>query len=163
MRSAFGAFVFVAAVACTQPAPAPPAAPTVDTAAVTQAIGELWNRIIVADTANNIDAFLAEFAPSVRLDIQGFPPLLGRAAFDSLARPVFAVRDYIALQPMPHTTIVVSNDLALQGGTYTETFVEKKKTSTEYGRFATSAARGADGQFRVVYWMAIIDSTVAAR
>ncbi len=150
-------------VACAQPAPAPPSAPAVDTAAVTQAVGDLWNRMNTAIAAGNVDAFLADFDPDIRLDVQGFPPILGRAAFDSVARPIFAARDYAGFQPAPTTTIVVSNDLALQGGTYTETYVENKKTQTEYGRYATSAGRGADGQWHVLYWMAIVDSTVAAR
>lgn len=162
MRSAFGLFAFAAAAACTQPAPAPPAVPSVDTAAVSQAVGDLWTRISAAVLADNYEAFSAEYATDVRIDAQGFPAILSRAALDSLARPMFAARHYTAYTPMPHTTVVVSNDLVLQGGTYTETYVENKKTSTEYGRFAGSIGR-TDSQWRFLYLMLIVDSTVAAR
>lgn len=153
-----------AALACAKAEPPPPPPPpAVDTAGVTQAAADLWDRAVTADTANNIDAFLALFTDDVRLDLQGMPPVLGRAAADSLLRPMFAMRDYLDLSPAPHTTVVVSNDLVLQGGNYTETYVEKKKTNVEHGRFAASIARGTDGQWRVAYMMTIIDSTVARR
>jgi uncharacterized protein (TIGR02246 family) len=135
----------------------------VDTVAVTQAVGDLWTRFVTADTAGNVDAFLGLFAEDVRLDVQGFPPIIGKAAFDSVARPMFAARKFTDLTVNANTTVVVSNDLALQGGTYTETYIEKKKTSTEFGRYASSIARGADGQWRISYWMAIIDSTVGRK
>jgi hypothetical protein len=116
-----------------------------------------------ADTAGNVDAFLAEFHPDVRLDVQGYPAIMGWAAFDSVARPYFAARDVTAMTISPFATSVVSNDLALQGGSFVENFIEKKKRFTEYGRYAASIGRGQDGQWKIMYWMAIIDSTVAAR
>lgn len=153
-----------AALACAKAEPPPPPPPpAVDTVAVTQAVADLWTRFATADTAGNVDAILGMFAENVRLDVQGFPPILGRAAFDSVARPMFAARKFTDLTINANTTVVVSNDLALQGGTYTETYIEKKKTSTEFGRFASSIARGADGQWRIGYWMAIIDSTVGRK
>src|SRR5262245_13156522 len=102
----------LALAGCNTPAPAPPPAPPpIDQAAVNQAVTDLWNRIIAADTANNVDAFLAEFANDVRLDIQGMPAVIGKTAFDSVARPTFASRDYTSLTYSPYSTVVVSNDL----------------------------------------------------
>jgi uncharacterized protein (TIGR02246 family) len=151
--------------ACSKAAPPapPPGPPPIDEAAAKQAVDALWAKVITADTAGNVDAFLALFAETVQLDVQGFPAIVGRAAMDSTLRPMFAARDFIGFQRAPNLTMVVSNDLVYEGGTYAETYIEKKKTHTEYGRYATAAARGADGEWRVGYWMAIIDSTVGRK
>ena len=153
-----------ATLACAKAEPPPPPPPpAVDTAGVTQAATDLWNRFVTADTADNADGLVALFADDVRVDLQGAPPMLGKAAFEATYRPMIAPRNYTDARINAHTTLVVSNDLVLQGGVYAETYEEKKKVSTEYGRFATSLVRGADGQWRIAYLMGIIDSTVARR
>lgn len=165
MRSAMAVLILGALGACNKPAPpAPPTGPPpIDEAAAKQGVDALWAKVTTADTAGNADAFVALFTETTRLDIQGSPAIVGRAALDSALRPMFAMRDFVAFQRAPNLTTVVSNDLVYEGGTYAETYVEKKKTHTEYGRYATAAARGADGEWRVAYWMAIIDSTVGRK
>ena len=153
-----------AALGCAKAEPPPPPPPpAVDTAGVTQAAADLWNRFITADTADNADGLIALFADDVRVDLQGAPPMVGKPAFEAVYRPMIAARNYTDARINAHTTVVVSNDLVLQGGDYSETYEEKKKTSTEYGRFATSLVRGTDGQWRITYLMGLIDSTVARR
>ena len=153
-----------AAMACAKAEPPPPAAPAVDTVAVNQGLDDLWARwsrtLIDSNTA---EGYAALYADDARLDAQGIPPILGRAALETVVRPMFAARDYIGAESNRHTTLVVNNDLALQGGTFIETYVENKKTLAEYGRFAGSIARGSDGQWRFVYIFAVVDSTVAGR
>jgi uncharacterized protein (TIGR02246 family) len=153
-----------AALACAKAEPPPPPPPpAIDSAGVTQAAADLWNRYATADTTGNVDAVLALYTDDARLDIQGMPPIVGRAALDSVIRPMSSTRRITAFSISPVTTLVVSNDLVLQGGTFMETFVENKKMRTEYGRFASSIAHGADGQWRIAYLMGIIDSTVGRK
>ena len=162
MRSTLAVLALLAA--CSQPAPAPPPAPPpIDEAAVNQAVTDVWNRIIAADTAENADAFVAGFHDDVRLDLQGMPAVIGKAAVDTLARQMFAARNYTSFAISPYATTAVSNDLALQGGSFAESFMEGKKAMHAYGRYAISVMRGADGQWRVAYTMMLVDSTVAAR
>lgn len=159
------AVLFGAALACAkaEPPPPPPGPPPIDEAAAKAGVDALWAGIITADTAANADAFMTYFADDARIDVQGFPAMVGKAAIEQALRPIFAVRKPTAFLVTPHTTTVISNELAYQGGTFSETYVEKKKTSTEYGRFIAAMTKGADGQWKFGYYMAIIDSTVAAR
>jgi hypothetical protein len=89
--------------------------------------------------------------------------MIGRAAIDSTLRPMYAMRDYTSLVITPAGTTVLSNVLVYQRGTYTESYIEKKKSSTEYGRYATGLVKEADGQWRITYMMAFPDSTVQRR
>lgn len=165
MRFAMAVLVLGALGACDKPAPPapPPGPPPIDEAAAKQGVAALWAKTITADTAGNVEAFLALFTETARIDLQGFPAMVGRAGIDSALRPMFAMRDPLTFEPTPNLTTVVSNDLVYQGGTFVETYIEKKKTYTEYGRYAGAAARGADGEWRFTYWMAIIDSTVGGK
>jgi uncharacterized protein (TIGR02246 family) len=152
------------ALACAPPAVEPAAAPpAIDTAGVTQAIADLWSRMATADTANNPDGVLALYSADARVDAPGTPAMIGRAAIDSTLRPMYAMRDYTSLVITPAGTTVLSNVLVYQRGTYTESYIEKKKSSTEYGRYATGLVKEADGQWRITYMMAFPDSTVQRR
>ena len=153
-----------AALGCAKAEPPPPPPPpAVDTASVTQAVGDFLSRFTAAEKASNVDSVLALYTPEARIDVQGMPAMLGRAALDAAMRPMFASRTITDFQFTPTETVVVSNDHALQAGAFMETYVEKKKTSVEHGRYAGSIVKGSDGQWRFGYLMAIIDSTVAGR
>lgn len=154
-----------AAMACAKAEPPPPpAAPTVDTVAVNQGLDDFWARWSRTLTdSSTAEGYASLYSVDARLDIPGMPPILGRTALETVLRPIFAARDYVGAESNRHTTLVVNNDLALQGGTFIETYVENKKTLAEYGRFAGSIARGPDGQWRLVYIFAVVDSTVAGR
>jgi uncharacterized protein (TIGR02246 family) len=152
----------VLACAKAEPPPPPPP-PAVDTVAATQGVADFWARWSRTLTDSTAEAYAALYADDARLDIQGVPAVVGKAALEAVVRPMFAGRDYTGAEASPHTTVVVSNDLVLQGGTFTETYVEGKKTSVEHGRFAASIARSPDGTWRFAYVMGIVDSTVARR
>ena len=165
-RSAWvGALLALALVGCA-PKEAPVAsAPAVDTAAVMAGVADMWARWAVADTAENLPAIMEMMAENVRLDIKGFPPMLGREAALAVFQPVYAQVDYTALVMSPETTVAISNDLAHQTGTFTETYTMKGKpgTMTDHARYAAAMVRGADGQWRVAYMMGMVDSTVTAK
>ena len=155
-----------AAFACAKaepPPPPPPAAPAVDTAGVTQAAADFLTRFSAAETSGSVDSILAMYTDDARLDVQGMPSMEGKAGLEAVLRPMSASRTITDIKLTPNETAVISNDLVLQGGTFMETYVEKKKTSVEHGRYASSIVKGSDGQWRFGYLMAIIDSTVAGR
>lgn len=153
----------LALAACTKPAPEQPPQPAVDSAAVTAAVGDFWQRYIAADTAGNIDAISAMWDDSVRADVRGAPVLLGRAAVRAFIEPILKTQKYTAMSVTPDMTIPISNEMAYQNGSYLETSVSKGKTSNEYGRFAAAIVKGADGQWRLGYIMAFSDSIVPVK
>lgn len=153
----------LALVACTKPAPEPPAQPAVDSAAVTAAVGDFWQRYIAADTSGNLDAITAMWDDSVRADVRGAPVLLGRAAVRAFVEPIFKTTRYTAMSVTPDMTIPISNDLAYQNGSYVESSTSQGKSATEYGRFAAGFVKGADGQWRIGYLMAFSDSIVPVK
>ena len=164
MRGPVAAMAVAAALACAPPAVEQAAAPpAVDSAAVTQAVEDLWSRYIAADTAGNADAIIALYTEHARMDAQGVPPTVGRAAIDSVVRMITASRKLNSLMIHTAATYVVSNEMAYTRGTYMETYVSDKKAATGYGRYASAVVKEADGQWRVAYLMAFADSTVQGR
>ena len=164
MRGLVAAMALGAALACAPPATEQAAEPpAVDSAGVTQAVEDLWSRYSAADTAGNVDAVMALYTETARLDVPGVPPALGRAAIDSVARMMTASRDLNSLMIHTAATYVVSNEMAYTRGTYMETYVANKKSATDYGRYASAVVKGADGQWRIQYLMAFPDSTVQGR
>jgi uncharacterized protein (TIGR02246 family) len=151
---------------CNKPAPPPPpppGPPPIDEAAAKSGVEALWASFVVADTADNFDANAALYSDDIVVDLQGSPTIMGKAAWEAVLKPMVAARNVTSSTPSPHTTWVINNDLVYQGGNYTETYVEKKKTKTEYIRYISAMRKGADGKWRFAYLMAITDSTVAAR
>jgi ketosteroid isomerase-like protein len=154
--------VVTSAVACAQP-PAPPvaAAPAVDTAAVVQAMATLTQRVDSAEVAGSASGYAAAYSESGRIDYPGFAPLIVRGAIEKAAAEFFAERDYTSVTQTPDLSIVVSNSLGYQSGRYVGAYAIKGKKMVEYGRYASAAAKEADGQWRLGYLMAFTDSTVA--
>lgn len=164
MRGPVAALAVAAALACAPPATEQAVAPpAVDSAGVTQAVEDLWSRYIAADTAGNVDAVLALYSETARLDAPGVPPAVGRAAIDSVARAMTASRDLNSLMIHTAATYVAGNEMAYTRGTYMETYTANQKTATDYGRYASAVVKGADGQWRIQYLMAFTDSTVQGR
>jgi len=162
------AILLSAAVLACAPAESPPpeaAAPGVDTAAVMAGVADLWSRWAVADTADDLDGILALLNEDGRLDLKGFPPLLGREAARAAMGPLYAQVDYLEATATPSFTIAISSALAHQAGTYMEryTLEGQKGEMTDHGRYAAALAKGADGQWRWAYMMAMVDSTVTRK
>ena len=152
------------AAACAKPAEQTAAAPpAVDSAAVKAGVADLWARYIVADTAGNLDALANMVQDSARLDIRGMPPMLGRAAYRTMAEQGFKEAKYTSMTITPEMTMAVSNELAYETGNYMEGYTAGKKNLMDFGRYATAVAKDADGQWRIAYIMAFADSTVTVK
>lgn len=149
--------------ACAQPAERQAAAPAVDSAAVIAAAGDFWARYVAADTANDVNALVALFTDSVRVDARGAPVLLGRAAVQSFIENMMKTTRTTSLAVTPDMTVPVSNETVYQNGSYTEAMATGNQGVTEYGRYAVALRKGADGQWRINYLMAFTDSTVPVR
>lgn len=144
-----------------KPAEQPAAAPAaVDSATVTAAVADLWRRYETADTAGDIAALGGMLTDSVRLDLKGMSPMLGRASYTALLTEMLKTNKVTAAAVMPEATTVTSNEMAYQTGDYRETTVTGGKSATEYGRYATAVRKDADGQWRIAYLMAFADSVV---
>ena len=147
--------------ACAKPAEQTAAAPAaVDSAAVRPAVADLWQRWIVADTAGNVDALVSMVDDSVRIDLRGMPPILGRAAWKTAAEAGYKTTKYTSMSITPGGTFPVSNELAYEFGDYTEGSTAGGKHMMDHGRYAAALVKGADGQWRIGYIMAFADSTV---
>ena len=156
--------------ACTFSACAPPATeqaaapPVVDSAAVRAAVADLWVRWSGADTAGNVAAIVEMVTDSVRVDIPGMPPILGRASWKAAAEAMYRQFKYDALNMVPEQTLAVSNELAYQRGSFHQGNTDRSgKRSMEYERYATAIRKDADGKWRLAYWMAFTDSTIAIK
>lgn len=155
--------LMAAAAACAPKEAAPPPPPTVDSAAVKAAVAGLWQRWVAADTAGDAAAKANMVTDSVRVDMKGAPPILGREAWKAVAEAVFKQFRYPSVSIMPDVTVAISNDLAYENGSYVEDVLVGTKKSKEYGRYAGAIRKDADGQWRVSYIMSFADSTVAAK
>jgi len=168
-RRGYCGLTVVAALAACAPRPAPvdekPLATAVDSTAVKAAVGALWQKMIAADTAEDVAGVAALVSEKGRFDERGVPPMLGRAAWQATAEPMIKGRDVQAFSVSPEMTMPMSNDLAYEIGSYSETYMDRKtrKTSTDHGRYATAIGKDPDGQWRFVYVMAFVDSTVAVK
>lgn len=165
-RSRATGFALVAALAaaCT-PAPAPQAAaaPAVDSTAVRAAVADLWQRWITADTSGNLAALAGMVADSARLDLQGVPPILGRAAWEAVAKEEFKTAKYTSMTITPYNTTAISNELAYESGSFTEGSLMGKKAMMNHGRYAGAIRKDPDGQWRIGYIMVISDSLVPVK
>ena len=150
--------------ACAKPAEQTAAAPAaVDSTAVRAGVADLWQRWIAADTAGNVDALVGMVADSVRIDMRGMPPMIGRAAWKAMAEAGYKTTKYTSMTITPGATFPVSNELAYEFGDYTEGSTTGGKSTMDYGRYATAVRKDADGQWRIAYIMVFADSTVQVK
>lgn len=150
--------------ACAKPADQMAAAPAaVDSAAVSSAVSDLWQRWITADTAGNTAALVEMVGDSARLDLRGMPPMLGRAAWKTMVEAGYKTTKYTSMTITPDMTIPISNELAYQNGNYTEGSTTAGKNMMDHGRYASALRKDADGQWRIAYIMVFSDSTVPVK
>jgi uncharacterized protein (TIGR02246 family) len=164
-RSAFSGVLLAAVLAaCAPKAEEQAAGPVaVDSAAVVSAAAAYWPRWIAAVTSGDMATMGGLLSDSVRLDIKGLPPMLGRAGFVATFEPLMKTMKVDSETVTPEQTTAISNELAYQTGDYVETMTAEGKTQTEYGRYAAAIAKGADGQWRLSYVMAFADSLVPVK
>jgi ketosteroid isomerase-like protein len=160
-RLSFRLFPLILA-ACAQPA-GQPAAVAIDSAAVSAAATNFWQRYSQAVVANDTVAMLALMDDSIRVDARGMPALIGKAALQAQFSSIWKNTRYTALTVTPDLTIPASSDQVYQNGSFVETTSSGGKDMTEFGRYASAIVRGADGQWRLGYIMAFGDSTVPAK
>jgi ketosteroid isomerase-like protein len=139
------------------------AAATVDTAAVVAGVNELWTRWSAADVAGDTEALIALSTPAIRMDAMGSAPIVGHDAARAAWTPIFQATDYTEATITPEMTVAVTNELAHSMGKYFSRFTANGRAGAEYGRYVAAAVKGADGQWRAAYIMAMIDSTVTAK
>lgn len=165
IRSAFsGVLIAAALTACTPGESQEAAVPmAVDSAAVISGVGGYWASWIAAATAGDMAAMSGLISDSVRLDIKGFPPMIGKAGFVATFEPLMKTMKMDSEVITPEQTTAISNELAYQTGDYMETMTAAGKTQTEYGRYAAAIGKGADGQWRLSYIMAFADSIVPVK
>lgn len=153
------ALLLLLAGACTPPAGEPAA--TVDVAAGEQAAAAFWAAFTAAERAMDADAVANMYHEAVQIDVKGAAPIMGRAALLDFIRQAWQGMTINTLDITPQYTNVVTNDLVHQAGSYTESLTRDGAAATEYGRFASALGRDTDGQWRIMYLMAMTDSTVA--
>lgn len=162
MKTLFAALLLVTAAGC-RPSAEPPAAARrapVDTAAVTAAIAAVFDSLGRAEEIGNVAAFGTRFEPDARIDGQGGVPLIGRAAIEGKAAQSFGARKYHTMDMIPVGTRLWGDTAAMAHGYLVEIHTPHgEKTRTEYGRWASEVARGADGQWRIRHLIAFLDST----
>jgi ketosteroid isomerase-like protein len=163
-RPSFASFALALAIAaCAKPAEQAAAPPAVDSAAVQAAVADLWQRWIVADTAGNVAALVEMVGDSARLDLQGMPAMVGRAAWKQMVEAGYKTTKYTSMTITPDMTVPVSNELAYQNGNFTEGATTGGKQTMNYGRYASALRKDADGQWRIAYIMVLSDSIVPVK
>lgn len=166
LRTLFVGALSALILAACAPKEAPVATtPAVDTAAALAGVAELWTKWAVADTADDLDGVLALMAEDGRIDIKGFPPLIGREGARAVMAPLYAQVNYLEASVTPQMTVAISNELVHQTGTYMERYTMKGQAGemTDYARYAAAIVKGGDGQWRWQYMMGIVDSTVTKK
>ena len=159
-----GLVVLGVVAGCSQQAPpAPPPAPPPDSAAVRAELDQLWSPFRTALLAADTAGALAPFADEVRIDFQGFPPMVGRGALESQLKSDLAANVYTDFRVTPIRTTVYDSVRAGQYGTFSETFGPKgKPASVTAGRFAAGYGKGPSG-WQVRFLIGFPDSVKAVR
>ena len=165
IRTAFPGILLAAALSACAPIQSQEAAApmAVDSAAVVSAAVGYWPRWIAAVISGDLAAMGGLLSDSVRLDLKGYPPMVGKAAFAATFEPLMKDLKVDSEVITPEQTTAISNELAYQTGDYVETMTAAGKTQTEYGRYAAAIGKGADGQWRLSYIMAFADSLVPVK
>lgn len=154
----FPTLLLLLAGACTPPAGEPAA--TVDVAAGEQAAATFWAAFTAAELAMDTAAVANMYHEAVQIDVKGMSPVMGRSALNDLMRQMWQGVAIQSFEITPQYTNVVSNDLVHQAGSYVESLTRDGTAATEHGRFAAAIGRDTDGQWRIMYLMAMTDSTV---
>jgi hypothetical protein len=147
-----------------QPAPAPVAATPPDTAAVRAELDQLWGRYAEIVVARDAEGYRTLYTDNGRIDMQGFPPLVGLDQILGLVATAFSENTYQSLVVTPISTAAPDSTLAYQYGTFVETYTPTgKPAQTDYGRYGAGLVRGPDGRWRITYLIGFRDSSTTAR
>lgn len=149
--------------ACAQPAPAPTAAATVDTAAVVAAVTNVRTTYNKAEMAGDAAAVAALYTPDGAIDIYGAPPMRGAEAIQAALTQLWAAGKPELAEATPLNTNARSNSDASEIGTYHNILPVNGKRTHEWGRYVVALAKDASGTWKLTYLMAFADSTRAEK
>ena len=157
LRSISLALLILAGIpACKMRASSSPVA----TLEVKAAIDSLWAGYAHASDRRDAAAFGALFTEDATLLYSGVPTVRGREAIQTHLASLYSGIDATGLRIVPDET-KVSGSMAVQGGTFEESFLQKDKPMMQLGRF-TLAAEMEGRSWKIMRLTAIVDSTVAA-
>ncbi|MGE5175587.1 MAG: YybH family protein [Hyphomicrobiales bacterium] len=125
------------------------------------AIDSLWSGYAVAADRRDATGFESIFTDDAILVLSGSRTVTGKAAIGAFLDSLYTPIDVTGFKVTPDD-LKASGDLAAQGGTFEERYLDKEVPMIEYGRFAMTAERGADHAWRIRRLTAVADSTVKA-
>jgi uncharacterized protein (TIGR02246 family) len=138
---------------------APESGPSaVDVVGARSAVDSLWTRYAEASDRHDAAAFEPLFEEEAILAFSTAPTVRGRAAIGAFLASRYAQVDATGLH-VEADQFVMSDFLAVETGTFAETFLETGAERTERGRFTLIAYRGEDRVWRIRNLTAIADST----
>ena len=124
-------------------------------------IDSLWTGYAHASDQRDAAAFSALFTEDARLAYSGAPTVRGREAIGTFLVSLYQKVDATGVRVMP-TETRASGPLAVQDGTFEESFIQNEKAMTELGRYTLIAEMGSDHAWKIMSLTAIADSIVPA-
>jgi uncharacterized protein (TIGR02246 family) len=153
-RSSCAALILglTAFVACTTPAPPPPAKP--DAAAVRAEIEAVMSKMIPAFSAKDGATFATFFTEDATWILPDATTLVGRAAIEKGAKEFLESFESASLGPATIDKLIVVSDseaVTFSHGSMTITMKGKKTPELHNNPFADHWVKGADGAWRITY------------
>lgn len=150
----------VAFAACNAPAVETAAAPPApDTAAVRTEIQALLDRTEASYLAGDAAAVAATYADSAIAEFQGFPTAIGRPAIESSYAQYFAANRLKVAEMTIGSVSPTSPATATTLGAYHSFGESAGKPVHQWWRYLAAYEKGADGQWKISYIMAFVDSS----
>ncbi len=158
-RTVMPAWLVVLA-ACNAPAVETAAAPPApDTAAIRTELQALLDRTEASYLAGDAAAVAATYADSAIAEFQGFPTAIGRPAIESSYAQYFAANQLKVAEMTIGSVSPTSPATAATLGTYHSFGESAGKPVHQWWRNLVAYEKGADGQWKISYIMAFVDSS----
>ena len=124
-------------------------------------MSSLWSGYAHASDRKDAAAFGALFTDDAALDYPGLSTVRGRQAIQDRLVSMYADIDPTGLRVMADETRV-SGTIAVQTGTFEESFNESSAAKTRYGRFVLIAEPEQKRSWKIRRLFVVVDSTVAS-
>lgn len=125
---------------------------------VKTAVDSLWAGYAHASDRKDEAAFGALFTEDAALVFSEAPTVRGREAIGTFLASLYANIDPTGLRIQADET-KLSAPIAVQSGTFEESFMEKGVSKTEYGRYILLVEQGSDRGWKIRRLAAMSDST----
>jgi ketosteroid isomerase-like protein len=143
---------FVASVACSQ-------SPRRSASDPSAGIDSLNARLVQAYRTRDAQAYGALYTDTAVFEWPAFSTVRGRSGMEEMARRNWAALDDMDLR-LTVSSRRVASDHATEFGAFEQSFRDSSGVrSTEFGRYVTVLARGADGAWRIDRFFGFADST----